>query len=222
MTAFDMATMSNFIIVENHHEVLLPWAKCRQQASQAPRLITLDHHTDTSAPFRKHLRHLSGAQFSEEQKICLDGMSYQDPESLQKSLKSLAHDEHIVTALKKDVVSAAFVIAHNARDTDLLTYQQHQIVCYSAGREPSTTAVSRAECDRVLESTFLEGALAHFERILREAREADLFSRPYILDIDMDVFNTRKPLTRIISAKSSAASSSSSTIRTVFEVDVIR
>ncbi len=194
ITTIDMADMANFFIVENHHEVLIPWAAFRQKLSKAPRLITFDHHTDTSSPFRHHLRSLTGADFLQEQKKLLDGINYQDPESLRKSLACLAHDEHIVTALKKDILSSALVIAHNAQDTDVKTYQQHKIACYSVGRDPTSSTATRGECDQVLESTLLEDALGHFEDILKEVGEESLFAQPYILDIDMDVFNTRKSL----------------------------
>lgn len=51
---------------------------------------------------------------------------------------------------------------------------------------------SRAYADMALESTFLTGRLDFIETITKSAGVPGLFEAPFILDIDLDYFNTRK------------------------------
>jgi len=140
---------------------------------RAPRLITLDHHTDTSAPFRTYLKQHPDEREGE----LLGAIRFRDPASVEAALDKLAHDEHIVTALRADVLSAACVLAQNAMDTDAACFAQHAIIC----RE-----VRRDEWDRVLESELLDRAIAGFDALLAEP----LLDGDYILDVDLDVFKT--------------------------------
>lgn len=45
----------NIWIVEDHNEVLLSWSKYRRAVDSSPILLTLDHHTDTHAPFARKI-----------------------------------------------------------------------------------------------------------------------------------------------------------------------
>jgi UPF0489 domain len=180
-------------VVESHHQVLSVWAEYRRKCERAPVLLTLDHHTDTSLPFRSHL----GKQFpkdrilqEEQRQNLLKQISYLDAVSVMKAEALLSHDEHILTALNTDILSSAFVIAQNARDTDLETYRQHRVCCYSVGR--SGAHVSLSECDHVLESSFLRSAIEHFNQIRKQNGEGELLEGDYILDVDLDYFNTMR------------------------------
>ncbi len=46
--------------------------------------------------------------------------------------------------------------------------------------------------DSVLETSFLSGRLALISQYCQHRSVPNLFERPFILDIDLDVFNTRK------------------------------
>lgn len=177
------------ILVRDHHSVLEYWAYERKKHSRPLRLITLDHHTDTSAPFRQYLKTKPSSESLETQETLLQKMNYKEQNTIREAISYLAHDEHIVTALKSNILSTAFVIAHNAQDTGLQTLREHQIVCYSVGRSQK---VSNEEYDNVLETLFLQKAWDYFNHILKQDNQKPLSDDPYILDIDLDYFNTRK------------------------------
>ncbi len=178
-------------IVESHHQVLLYWAALRAQLEQPPQLFSLDHHTDTSLPFRSYLKK-SESQISveEQREALLKDMDYAFPQSIESAVLRLDHDEHIMTALRTDIIASAFIIAHNARDTDVQTYRQHKVMCASVDGSENSRTLLAIDCDRVLEDEFLEERVAKLNSLLSSLDEAHLFSKPYILDIDLDYLNT--------------------------------
>ena len=50
--------------------------------------------------------------------------------------------------------------------------------------------VSREDCDKVAESVFLAEMVTSFSEALAKTAEPALLQEPYILDIDLDYFNT--------------------------------
>lgn len=180
------------LIVTHHHHVLKYWATHRKAVGVARRLITLDHHTDTSAPFRNVLN-AQGLTPQENIRIraeWLRALNFRDDSSVEECISKLGNDEHIVTAIKTNIISSAFVVAHNAMNTDLATYAEHRIMCRSVDSYSGTSGASRLDCDRVLESDFLNTAIVEFDGLLNKAGEQSLTQIPYILDIDLDYFNT--------------------------------
>jgi len=170
-------------IVEAHHKVLTAWAEYRAQLACAPKLITLDHHTDTSPAFRSYLRAQDGAGQDLEalRRGLLGRMDFTNPRTIEEALHKLGNDEHIIAALKTDIISSAYVIAHKAMDTDLATFREHKIMC---------RGVSVQQSDQVLESDFLSAMKDGFNEQLELAHESQLLDGPYILDIDLDYLNS--------------------------------
>lgn len=181
------------VVVDRHNKVLPAWADFRARLGEAPRLITLDHHTDTSKPFRNYLRRLGGVDRDQadglRRKMIAD-IDFTRPDSVCSAVEKLSNDEHIVTAIETGMISSAFVVAHNAMTTDLATYRTHRIMCHSVDRTQKARRVAREDCDRVLESSFLNEVLVSFNALLAQADEPGLFDSPYILDIDLDYFTT--------------------------------
>ena len=185
------------IVVEHHHEVLPHWAAFRRTQQVAPRLLTLDHHTDTSRPFRRHLRRQARAQrqtlTSEmEQELSrqlVAQLDFTDPLTIETAMETLGNDEHVVAAIGADIIRSAFVIAHNAADTDEDIYLEHKIICrgvdeyHHAGR-------TRPQPNNVLETDFLTKRLQDFDELVRQLDEPGLRNGHFILDIDLDYFNT--------------------------------
>src|SRR5690606_8593496 len=89
---------------------------------------------------------------------------------------------------------AAFIVAHKAMDTDTSTYLEHKVACRSVHRteEEPGAQQRRGDCDMVLESDFLNEAISSFDRLLTGLKEPRLVELPYILDIDLDYFNTQR------------------------------
>ena len=183
-------------VVKSHHQVLSIWAEYRRQRERAPILITLDHHTDTSLPFRNYLREKfpdNKSQQDDERQKLISKISFSDAASVDAAQALLSHDEHIVTALSSDLLSAAFVVAQNAMDTELEVYREHKICCYSVARTGAQATMS--ECDCVLEADFLRSALQHFNKVRQQNGEGELLAQDYILDVDLDYFNTHRGTT---------------------------
>lgn len=190
--------MEHVNTVDSHHKVLAAWAQYRCTLNQAPRLITLDHHTDTSKPFRRFINKTNGKGLSTDkfnglQNSLLKKINFKDSTTITEAIGKLNNDEHIVASIKTDIISSAFVVAHSAANTDLDTYKQHSIACHSVDEIMINNKLSLKH-DIVLESSFLDEALNAFNEILSEAKEDELFSQPYILDIDLDYFNTFKSI----------------------------
>ncbi len=185
-------------VVDHHHKVLKYWAECRNSAVHAPRLLTLDHHTDTSKPFRKAIGkkikslglEYSEAEFLKLQKDYFENLNYNNPDSVDYAVENLSHDEHVVTAIKSGIISSALVIAHNALNTDLETYKNHKIICSTVPEEINTKGIKKPIFNCVLESEFLKNSIDYFNSITDLAKEIRLLDGPYILDIDLDYFNT--------------------------------
>ena len=169
--------------MESHHYVLEPWAELRRKLGSAPRLLTLDYHTDTSAPFRKALSQCSELEKDQRQKEWIAQVDYQNPASIRLAIERLSNDEHIQAAIASDIISSAFVVAPSAMTTDLACYMQHKISCFE---------VVEGQEDLVLEDRILEEAVRSFDAILLDAGEDRLLDEPYILDIDLDYLNTSR------------------------------
>lgn len=191
-------------VVDSHNKVIQHWAELRSQLIKAPRLITLDHHTDTSKPFRRKIRQMvaeenlqmSANLFDERQQNFLQAVDFKNKSSVLEAQKNLNNDEHIVAAIQTDIISSASVVAHNAQDTDLATYELHKIICVSVPDKIQglTTSKTKPDYDIVLESEFLESCIEKFNLVLQEAHEALLLDLPYIFDIDLDYLNTLKSI----------------------------
>lgn len=193
---FPTSSQSPFI-VDSHHKVLTAWANFRNSLSKPPRLITLDHHTDTSRPFRRIIAKtyegdLSVEEFGRVQESYLKTIDYKKPRTVEEGVSKLNNDEHIVAAIKTEIISSAFVVAHNAVKTDLEIYNEHRIVCFPV---PESCSKGEPDCDIVLESSFLDQAISAFDEVLIQQKESSLLSEPFILDLDLDYLNTFKSVT---------------------------
>jgi hypothetical protein len=225
---------------ESHHYALLPWSEWRQELDAAPRLLSIDYHTDKHEPFLRwtfeEWTRRTGEQFGMppdgERAVLrskrLSEVSPSDPASVAAAVLDLCHDEHIKTALQADVVDLAFLISHQDQDRLLSDQQlaldrewekQDQIlqlmrIAEKPSAQPPFTytlpasrlvilkddtsqpdeAAYRQWRDEVIDGPFLQGRLDLIGEICRTAGLDPLFSRPFILDIDLDAFNTQQAI----------------------------
>mgnify|MGYP006423816123 CR=1 FL=1 len=188
-------------VVDSHHKVLLAWSAYRKTLNAAPQLITFDHHTDTSRPFRNYIhqemrsqnKELSEDQFLALQQDLLAKVNFNEPATIISAIKNLSNDEHIVTAIESQIISSAFVIAHNCENTDLNIYKQHKIICREIGFKQTQFGLNQ-DHDSVLNSTLIDSSLSGFNKILRLNNDPKILDNNYILDVDLDYFNTFKSI----------------------------
>ena len=116
-------------------------------------------------------------------------LDHSDARTIEAAMETLGNDEHVVAAIGADIIRSAFVIAHNAADTAQDIYLEHKIICRGVD-EYQRAGRARPQADNVLEADFLAGRLQDFDDILKELDEPLLRDAPFILDIDLDYFNT--------------------------------
>ena len=154
-------------IVEDHHFALFPWAEAAAELPEKPFILTLDHHTDTLKAFT----HYHEVNPGKSHKVLYD---WKDPFSLGGALEDMRHDEHFDFAVQNGIISSAAIFSHVNFATNV--NPALQIVHF-----PPEEGAEEEYFSRVLESSFLE----------RNLREISL-RKPYILDIDLDVFKGEK------------------------------
>ena len=154
-------------IVDLHHHVLLPWADLRRTLPMAPRVITLDFHTDTlSAVFSRG--------------VAAEPGDWQDAETVQNAVDQLHHDEHFDWALRTGLISRADIIAISPQ---VGIYPHPAMLVHPLAPELTP--------DSVLQSP--ENIRHPADHALDLLPEIPM-ETPYILDVDCDFFLTAQSL----------------------------
>lgn len=106
-------------IFEDHATALIPWAECRQQLDRAPKLFTLDFHTDVMAAFNAYecLQEFGefGAPSGETADQLCAAIDYRDDGSVERAVEKLRNDEQIDAAIKAGIIDYAFVVSYDGR-----------------------------------------------------------------------------------------------------------
>jgi hypothetical protein len=116
-------------IVDSHHQVLMPWSLIRRQCSEAPNLITLDHHTDTHKPFRNYVCSTCNSNETCQQDLrerLLSTLDWKNNVSIEDAIKLLKHDEHIQTATATGIINIAFAINLSGSTTSSIEEEKYQ------------------------------------------------------------------------------------------------
>lgn len=106
-------------IFESHNMALVPWAECRRKTGPAPRLFTLDYHTDTHSAFIGEALRQVGAfgpppnEWMPIAQRLVDSVRFDDAESVSKAAHLLRYDEQIDAAIRTGIIDIAFVAAHS-------------------------------------------------------------------------------------------------------------
>ena len=98
-------------IVENHHEVIIPWSEYASSNETAPVLLTFDHHIDTRSAFYRHSRKVAGLKWRPVRDQLIANVDINESSIIASSLDKLYNDEHIDFALQTGIISEAVVFS---------------------------------------------------------------------------------------------------------------
>jgi hypothetical protein len=179
-------------IFENHATAILPWAELKKDIKEDLYLITLDHHTDTNPSYLRSLFQQVGRNLplmEELRKERVDSINISSSESMLKALDGLYHDEHIDLSIRCGIFKRAFVIQHSHHSL-LPEWEKQSMTVFPTECDLSVTSNDDRDryFDRALEDDFLTRQLHQLPLAF------SLKKHPYILDIDLDYFKTKKSL----------------------------
>ena len=206
-------------IVEKHHQALIPWGIERQTAEQPPVLITFDYHTDTRPAFLHYAFQASG---EDEQKAAIlrhamASTTNYTSDKLIAYVAKLRNDEHIDCAIKTGIIKDAFVFSFEGDTTWSIQERKYweddspQGVIRRAKTPPpappytfeepankifiiKTGGVGIESANRVINADFLANKFASAMPMAVCAGINNLLEYPFILDIDLDCFTTKKSI----------------------------
>ena len=98
-------------IVENHHEVIIPWSEYASNNETAPVLLTFDHHIDTRSAFYRHSRRLADLEWKTVRAQLIEDVDINESGTITSSLERLCNDEHIDLAIQTGMISDAVVFS---------------------------------------------------------------------------------------------------------------
>ena len=150
-------------LVEQHHQVLIPWTRLARRTGRRYHAVTLDHHTDVLPAFGRSA--VKGT------------FDFHSEEAVLSALALLRHDEHIDWALRAEVLASARILSHESFTP--CAHPAMTVRCDSVWPETqeilngSPRAVFAAE--QVLETEYLRRGIPEIPE-------------PLILDVDLDNF----------------------------------
>lgn len=179
-------------IVDAHHEILAAWAEIRQRLGIAPHLITFDSHTDSHRAFMRHIgKGWDAPDLEVLGRPLVDAIRIDDPTSISRAIEQLANDEHIDWACRVGIIDQTFIFlgALSGGQVRLPATMVFEDVCLpSCAKVPHDDDCLRLYADHVLEPIILHPRIDKVQAHLGSL----LVHVPYILDIDLDVFLTRR------------------------------
>lgn len=217
---------------DSHHEALLPWAQCARDLGFAPRLLTLDYHSDTRPAFVGHSSvditvGMDDEGWEERAAAEVAKINFRDEETVREAILKLRFDEHISAAVQSRTIDIAFAIVGGLITNEYQSNEQLTAEAEWRERAHDTPWVSRPKApppytysipaerivelprqkvrsndqprskgyaNQALESDFLRRHLDFIESITLSSGIPGLFEAPFILDIDLDYFNTRQSI----------------------------
>lgn len=207
-------------IFENHATAFYVWATNYPLNGSKPYLITLDHHTDTLLAFCRFAYNSCEGETDKAitlQQQLLKDIDLSDCNSISSAVDKLKHDEHIDAAIKTGIISHSFslqlmeptgtlsneeieyfkidqierMVNQIPRPDGPYTYSMPQDKMFIIPPYKSITDQDLLNNKNwVLEDFYLQKQIDIIKCVMRSSGLA--CSSPYILDIDLDYFQTLK------------------------------
>lgn len=193
-------------VVDDHHKALAAWALVRRSLLSAPNLITIDHHTDTHEAFLGHAHWENYGGRAPDQEAFRLGLvaqiDWRRDESIVGAIEHLKHDEHIDAATCSDTIGNAFCIQLSDSGGTPSTHAPAANRIYALPFEcfigckvkPHNDDCLVQQSNEIIETRYLDDQLARGAEISRCIGLPHIEAAPYILDIDLDAFHTRKAI----------------------------
>lgn len=185
---------------ESHHYAPLPWSEWRQEVGQPMRLLSIDYHTDTNDAFQAYGCYARNPTpfgprpfWEQDQADRLALLLAADAASVEAAVRDLRHDEHIDAAIRCGILDTAFILGHGTGGVSDELPTDRMVLLGDRKLRWGDDAERRFR-DEIIEAGFLEERLEQAVEICRAAGTSDPLGVPFILDIDLDAFNTRQAI----------------------------
>jgi hypothetical protein len=189
-------------IVENHHEVIIPWSEYVSNNETAPVLLTFDHHMDTRSAFYRHSCKIAEQEWKSVRDQLIANVDIHESSTIIAALEMLRNNEHIDFALQTGIVSDAVVFslmsAGICRD-----YANNKIYyidpfCTSKCNKSSHDDDCIIDVyDKVIEGDELLFKLNQINKFIPGFFTSNTINKKFILDIDLDCFHTKKSINAV-------------------------
>lgn len=190
-------------IVENHHEVIIPWSEyTSNNENDAPVLLTFDHHIDTRSAFYRHSRKVAGLEWRPIRDQLISNVDINESSSITTALEMLCNDEHIDFALQTGIISDAvvFSLMNAGICRDYANSKLYYIdPCYTSKYNKNSHG---DECQIDLYNKVIEGEellfkLNQINKFIPDFFVSNRIKEKFILDIDLDCFHTKKAINAV-------------------------
>lgn len=189
-------------IVENHHEVIIPWSEYASNNETAPVVLTFDHHMDTRSAFYRHSCKVGGVEWRTVREQLIATADINESSTISSSLDKLSNDEHIDFALQTGMISDAVVFsllnAGICRDYGNSKIYYIDPCCTSKCKKSLHSDKCQIDVyDNVIEGTELLFKLNKINNFIPDFFISNRINKKFILDIDLDCFHTKKAINAV-------------------------
>ena len=189
-------------IVENHHEVIIPWSEYSSNNETAPVLLTFDHHMDTRSAFYRHSCEVAGLKWRPVSNQLIANADINDSNTIASSLDKLRNNEHIDFALQTGMISDAVVFSllnvGICRDYSNNNIYYIDPCCTSKCKKSSHDYECQIDVyDKVIEGDELLFKLNKINKFIPDFFISNRINKKFILDIDLDCFHTKKAINAV-------------------------
>ncbi len=191
-------------VVEKHNQVFPFWARLSQESGKPFFLLSFDQHMDCFPPFNAQYawfcertnRWATPEDFTEYQAQQLSQFDRNSLKSMQKIAEKLFHTEQITAALKLGFVNDALLLCSSEHSC----YRDEGVCvagleCYvNCQKEPHDDDCNIKKKNDVIETVNIEMLLTEAIELTQKDYFHVLEEEDYLLDIDLDVFQTKQSL----------------------------